>query len=91
MTLIVKKFLMIFLSPVIHAKSLKRAPDRPVVSLPLATEFNQCVVIDLKEWVCKKVWLLYLIDAATRFTLASVIRSNVSLLRRSRCYRWVMG
>ena len=32
--------------------------------------------MDLKEWVSKKVWLLYLIDAATRFTLASVIRSK---------------
>ncbi|XP_057310466.1 uncharacterized protein LOC130648431 [Hydractinia symbiolongicarpus] len=58
-------------------KKFKQTPPRPVVSLPLATDFNQCVVMDLKEWVKSKIRLFYLIDAATRFTLATVIRSKL--------------
>ncbi|XP_057302644.1 uncharacterized protein LOC130636814 [Hydractinia symbiolongicarpus] len=58
-------------------KKFKRTQPRPVVSLPLATDFNQCVVMDLKEWVKSKIWLFYLIDTATRFTLATVIRSKL--------------
>ncbi|XP_057310580.1 uncharacterized protein LOC130648545 [Hydractinia symbiolongicarpus] len=33
--------------------------------------------MDLKEWVKSKIWLFYLINAATRFTLATVIRSKL--------------
>ena len=51
----------------------KRTPSRPIVSLPLATNFNEVVVMDLKGWVIDKIWLLHLIDAATRFSLSAVI------------------
>ena len=51
----------------------KKTPARPVVSLPLATEFNEVVVLDLKEWNKGKIWILHLIDAATRFTLSGLI------------------
>ena len=53
----------------------KKTPARPVVSLPLATNFNECVVMDLKEWV-KGTWILHLVDAATRFTLSTIIHNK---------------
>ena len=51
----------------------KRTPSRPVVSIPLATNFNEVMVMDLKELVKGKIWFLHLIDAATCFSLAAVI------------------
>ena len=54
-------------------KRYKKAPARPVVSLPLASEFNEVVAIDLKEWK-PNVYFLHMIDLATRFSLASVVR-----------------
>jgi transposase InsO family protein len=54
-------------------KQYKKTPARPVVSLPLATEFNEVVAVDLKEWK-PNVYFLHLIDIATRFSLAAVIR-----------------
>ena len=51
----------------------RKTPARPVVGLPLATEFNGVVVMDLKEKVKGKVWYLHLIDAATRFSVSNVI------------------
>ena len=31
-------------------KRYKKTPTRPVVSLPLASEFNEVEAVDLKEW-----------------------------------------
>ena len=56
-------------------KVYKKTPSRPVVSLPLATEFNEVVAMDLKFWR-PGVYFLHLIDMATRFSLATVIRSK---------------
>jgi transposase InsO family protein len=56
-------------------KKYKRTPARPVVSLPLATEFNEAVAMDLKKWK-DGVYLLHLIDMATRFSLACVIHDK---------------
>ena len=44
---------------------------RPVVSLPLATVFNQVVAVDLKIW--NKLYFFVMIDLATRFCAACVI------------------
>ena len=38
----------------------KRPSPRPVVGLPLATEFNEVVAMDLKQ--CEGGWILHLID-----------------------------
>ena len=38
----------------------KPTPSRPVVSLPLANKFTQCVAMGLKQWNNK--WILYLND-----------------------------
>ena len=54
----------------------KRTPSRPVVSLPLAKEFNETIAIDLKEWENGKVYFLHVIDVATRFSRSAVIYSK---------------
>ena len=42
-------------------------PLRPVVGLPLGTDFNQLVCMDLKEVEHNKTWFLHLIDSVTRY------------------------
>ena len=49
---------------------------RPVVALPKASRFNECVNMDLKELVKGKKWILHLIDASTRYTAAAIISSK---------------
>ena len=57
----------------------KKTPACPVVSLTLATEFNEVAVLDLKEWKKGKMRILHLIiDAATRFTLSALIYNKHS-------------
>lgn len=48
------------------------ARPRPVVSLPMASIFNETVAIDLKAW--KNVWILYMIDMFSRFTVATWVK-----------------
>ena len=43
----------------------KRPPPRPVVSLPMASRFNDTVAMDLKSY--DSVYFLVLVDLATRF------------------------
>ena len=51
-----------------------KTPDRPAVALPLATDFNQVVTMDLKIWnQNKNEYIFYLIDAFTRYQVATVI------------------
>ena len=52
----------------------RRPASRPVVSVPLATTFNETVAIDLKIW--GKNYFLVLIDVATRFCAARVIKNK---------------
>ena len=56
-------------------KRFKKTPTRPVVSLPLATEFKEVVAVDLKEWR-PNVYFLHLVDVATRFSLVAVVRKK---------------
>ena len=49
----------------------KRSPDRPAVAMPMATEFNEKVAIDLKIW--KGGYILYMIDMFTRYTQAAFL------------------
>ena len=53
---------------------VKRNPDRPAVAMPMSTDFNQTVTMDLKIW--KGNIILYLIDSFTRYTVATVIRKK---------------
>ena len=52
----------------------KRNPPRPVVSLPMATRFNQAVALDIK--FVEKRMLLHMIDMCTRYSVCSIIRNK---------------
>ena len=45
-----------------------RTPARPVVALPMASDFNEKVCMDLKQW--NNTWILHLVDMFSRFTVA---------------------
>ena len=51
--------------------------SRPVVGFPQATNFNECVAMDLKTWSFHgNVLLIHLVDHLTRYSASSVIRSK---------------
>ena len=49
----------------------KRNPDKPSVAMPMASEFNEKVAIDLKIYQGK--YILYMIDMWSRMTVATYI------------------
>ena len=53
----------------------QKPPLRPVVSLPMASKFNEVVAVDLKAW--GKNYFLVVVDLATRFCQATVIQNKV--------------
>ena len=55
-------------------KEFKKAPPRPVVGLPMATRFGECVAMDLKKF--GNCHLLHVIDHATRLSACAVIRNK---------------
>ena len=71
-------------------RKYKKVPLRPVASLPIATEFNQLVAMDLKEFQHNRIWILHLIDAATRYSAATLIHSKKKELVVERIFRiWI--
>ncbi len=56
-------------------KIYKRAPPRPVVGLPLASDFNHTVAMDLITYK-QGTWILHLIDVFSRFSVACVRNSK---------------
>ena len=52
----------------------RKTPDRPVVAMNMANDFNQVVSIDLKVWEDK--YILYMVDVFTRFTVGEVIKDK---------------
>ena len=66
----------------------KRSPDRPAVAMPMASDFNEKVAIDLKKW--KGGYLLYMIDMFTRYTQAVFInRKTPEEVVNAIMERWV--
>ena len=57
-------------------KKYRRTPSKPIVSMPMAREFNETVAMDLKEWKKGEIYFLHLIDMATRFSRSAVIYSK---------------
>ena len=53
-------------------KSYTKTPPRPVVSLPMAHEFNETVAMDLKQW--KGCWILHMIDIWASYTVSVFIK-----------------
>ena len=54
----------------------RRTPCRPVVSMPMARNFNDVISMDLKFWGDK--YFLVMVDMATRYCNASVISSKTA-------------
>ena len=56
-------------------KQYSRTPSRPVVSLPMASEFNELVAMDLKYWK-PNLWILHMVDVFSRFSQSVFITSK---------------
>jgi hypothetical protein len=54
-----------------------KPPPKPAVGLPMASEFNETVAVDLHE-LGKSVWYLHIMDQFTRFSAGAIIRSKQS-------------
>ncbi|CAC5417516.1 unnamed protein product [Mytilus coruscus] len=52
-------------------KRYAKTPPRPVVSLPMASQFNKKVAMDLKQWNGR--WILHMIDMWSRYTVSVFI------------------
>ena len=52
----------------------RRNPERPAVAMPMATEFNQKVAIDLSFY--KGQPILHIIDMHTRLSVAAALKSK---------------
>ena len=64
------------------ARNTKKKKIRPFVGFPVATEFNECAAIDLKEWTFQeKVWLINIVDHLTsdKVQLVSFIQKGKRL------------
>ena len=54
----------------------RKAPLRPVVSLPKGYRFNEVVAMDLKELTKIKSWILHLIDVGTRYSQGCIVKTK---------------
>lgn len=62
---------------------------RPVVGLPRAKDFNDCVAMDLKT-IEGSVTFLHMIDCATRFSLAKIIpNKHKETIVNALCIGWI--
>ena len=46
------------------------------MGISLADKFNQVVCMDLKEYKHNESWILHLIDSATRYSAACLVRTK---------------
>ena len=61
---------------------------KPAVAFPVAEGFNEIVCMDLKEIQKGGLWFLYMIDGATKYTVAVLIdrkNSEVVVYRICQC------
>ena len=58
-------------------KIYRRAPRRPIVGLPLATRFNQCVQLDL-FFIDMKTPILHMIDHVTKLSNCTPLKSKTA-------------
>ena len=52
-------------------KRYAKTPARPIVGMPMATQFNEKVAMDLKQWNGR--WILHIIDMWSRYTISVFI------------------
>ena len=70
----------------------KRTKQQPVVGFPLAKTFNETMAMDLKEWSHdKKIWLLHMVDHATKYSVSCVITSKKKELIVKKNFQYWMG
>ena len=55
----------------------KQTPPKPAVCLPLASDFNQTVAVDLHE-LQPNLWYLHIIDIFTRFSAGCILKTKQS-------------
>ena len=72
----------------VTCKHYKKSPPRSVVCMPMAIQFNEVVVIDLKHFRCG-ICFLHLIDLYTRFSLAKIIKSKHLSVIIQNVFMWV--
>jgi len=69
-------------------KLYRKTPPRPVVGLPMATKFLECVAMDLKFYNGKI--LLHLVDHATRLSASTIVPSkNPDVIIRAIFKSWI--
>ena len=69
-------------------KKYAKTPPKPVVSMPMAKEFNEKVAIDLKQW--NGLWILHIIDMWSRYTVSVFIsRKRPSDVIHSLMTNWI--
>ena len=56
----------------------KKTPPKPAVGLPLATDFNQTLAVDLHE-LETNAWYLHIIDEFTRFSAGAIVRESYQM------------
>lgn len=59
-------------------KEFRRPPRRPVVGLPIATNFNECLQLDLKFFEGTKTPMLHMIDHCTRLSSCALLRNKTA-------------
>ena len=70
-------------------KEYSHTPPRPVVSLPMAHFFNDVVSMDLKHWH-DGLWILYIVDLFTRYTMGHLItRKKPEVIVETLIKRWI--
>jgi hypothetical protein len=60
----------------LFCQKYRRPKSKPIVAFPKAERFNQHICMDLKEVIKGKLWILHLIDSATRYTAATLINTK---------------
>ena len=67
-----------------------KTPPGPVVSLPMASHFNEKVTMDLKQW--NQRWILHIINMWSRYTVSVFIdRKKSSNALNALMQRWIAG
>ena len=53
----------------------QRTPSRPAVSLPMASDWNELISVDLHQ-LEQSVWYLHMIDIFTRFSAGAIVKTK---------------
>ena len=73
-------------------KRFKKTPSIPKVGLPVSSDFNDCVSVDLKVRKGNKGYILYCIDTFSRLTRGVIIKNkNPSTIVSGIIDCWVLG